>query len=323
MPPLNLPMTPIQEAVPRKPRSPLLAILACGMCLAFIAGLFFFSTKESGRTSDATDGAVASSTNTQKSHSSFDNMTLEAKAVYVVDIRDDAALFAKNSDVTLPLASVSKLLTALVATKNLSPEVAVTIPQEALNTEGESGLFAGEVWNLADLIGFMLLTSSNDAATALKLAYEKETGGSFIAAMNTEAATLGMTRSHFMNETGLDIGEKPSNTGSARDAALLLASALKTMPDGLDVTRHDSFTFTSRTGNTHTVKSTNMLANTIPWAVGAKTGFTDSAGGNLAVSFDVTLGRPVVIVVLGSSREGRFADMETLVAATLAFFEAL
>ncbi|MBP9771803.1 MAG: D-alanyl-D-alanine carboxypeptidase [Candidatus Pacebacteria bacterium] len=311
-------MTPIREAFPQKPRSPFLGILACSVCLAFIAGLFFFSVEDSAREPEP---IVEATTTPSDTNPSFAGISFEAKAVYVIDVRDDAVLYAKNSDIALPLASVSKLLTALTVSKSLSADTIVTITPESLTTDGESGLLAYEEWNLSDLVGFMLITSSNDAATALKLAYEKETGGTFIAAMNTEAKTLGMTRSNFMNETGLDIGEKPSNTGSARDAAILLASALKELPEGLDATRHDSLTFTSRTGNTHTVKSTNVLANTIPWAVGAKTGFTDSAGGNLAVSFDVTLGRPVVIVVLGSSREGRFSDMEKLVTATLSFFE--
>jgi D-alanyl-D-alanine endopeptidase (penicillin-binding protein 7) len=249
--------------------------------------------------------------------SAFDRLSLQAKAVYVLDVRDDTALYAKNSTVVMPLASVTKLLTALVVTASLPQNTIVTVSAHDLATDGDSGLTEGEQWDLPDLVSFMLITSSNDAATALRSAYEAKTGGSFVAAMNSQAKALGLTHSNFQNEHGLDIGEAPSNTGSAQDVATLMAAALRKIPDALDVTRYGSFTFTSRSGITHKVSNTNELANTIPWAVGAKTGFTDSAGGNLALSFDMTLGRPAVIVVLGSTREGRFSDMEKLVRTTL------
>jgi D-alanyl-D-alanine carboxypeptidase len=273
------------------------------------------STRDRGRSELPVSTAEATSTTHR---SAFDGLSLEAKAVYVVDVRDDETLYAYNSDAPLPLASITKLLTALVAAGNLPSDTVVTVTSEALATEGESGLLAGEAWDLHELIAFMLVTSSNDAAAALKGAYQEATGGSFVAAMNKEAGRFGMTDSAFTNETGLDIGTRASNTGTARDAAKLLAAALRVIPEALDATRKERSTFVSKSGNVHDVKNTNALANSIPWSVGAKTGFTDTAGGNLVISFDTSLGHPVVIAVLGSSREGRFTDMERLVRATLA-----
>ncbi len=289
------------------------------MCLLFIVGSVFFASKHK----PSAIPSEATSTSNVLSTEAFDSLSLEAKAVYVFDMREEKALFTKNAELPLPLASITKVLTALVAMGTLPAETIVTITNAHLATDGESGLTAGEQWNLSDLVSFMLITSSNDAATALRSTYEAETDGSFIAAMNAEAKRLGLTTSSFTNETGLDVGSSASNTGSARDAALLLAAALHNIPETLDVTRYDSFTFISRTGNAHKVTNTNELANSIPWAVGAKTGFTDSAGGNLAISFDPSIGRPVIIVVLGSSREGRFTDVKRLVTATLSTMQAL
>jgi serine-type D-Ala-D-Ala endopeptidase (penicillin-binding protein 7) len=320
MPPQNLPLAQIPSELPPKPKdNPALALIVCSVCLVFIGGIFFLSTRERGT---MITEAPATTTAALSHDQAFDRLTLEAKAVYVIDVRDDKVLYAQNSDAPLPLASITKLLTALVAFQSLPENTVITISPESLSTEGESGLAPGEVWRLRDLLGFMLITSSNDAATALKNAYRDETNGSFISAMNAEAARLGMSQSSFQNETGLDVGSRASNTGSARDVATLLTAAARILPDALDATRHDAMTFVSMDGVSHAVKNTNELANMIPWAVGAKTGFTDIAGGNLAISFDVSLGHPVIIVVLGSSREGRFSDMGKLVDATLEAIQA-
>lgn len=306
--------TPMPTApTTQKPHRPLLSISIIAICLLFVGGIVFFGLKTALPTvSDDLPAPQAAASTT------FDALSLEAKAVYVYDVREDRPLFSQNGDTPLPLASITKLLTAIVAADTMDADALVTVGEQDLATEGESGLTYGEQWKLADLIAFMLITSSNDAATALRSAYEQSTGGSFIASMNAHAARLGLTDALFRNETGLDIGGAASNTGSARDAALLLAAALTDIPDALDVTRYSSFTFTSTSGTVHRVENTNDLADDIPWAVGAKTGFTDTAGGNLAISLDISIGHPVVIVVLGSSREGRFTDMQKLVEATLA-----
>lgn len=306
---------------PPAPRNLLLGASIWAICLLLIGGIIFFSWKNSVPSTPSPE-AVSTTSPALLTSESFESLALETKAVYVYDVRERKALYAKNGDMPLPLASLTKLLTAQVAIGTLPRDTVVTIQASDLATEGESGLLSGEQWNLSDLVSFMLITSSNDAATALKTTYERTTGGSFIAAMNTEAKRLGLSHSIFTNETGLDIGRAASNVGSASDGALLLAAALRTIPEALDVTRYGSFTFTSRTGIVHTVTNTNNIADSIPWAVGAKTGFTDTAGGNLAVSFDASIGRPVVIVVLGSSREGRFTDMGKLISATLSMMQA-
>lgn len=312
-----MPPTPQTAATPLRTANMLTGASVAAVCILCVGGIAFFAAQGSPAMNTSETHRAPSETRQQPALHAFDALSLQADAAIVFDVRDKQTLYANNADAPLPLASITKLLTALVAQGALSPDAQVTIMESDLATEGDSGLVAGETWQLDALISFMLVTSSNDAATALKRAYEASTGGSFIVAMNTEAARLGMTRSQFANETGLDIDGRASNTGSARDAALLLASAISTISDALDPTRHEIFTFTSLSGIAHRVRNTNELADDIPWAVGAKTGFTDSAGGNLAVSFDASIGRPVAIVVLGSSKEGRFSDVRALVDATL------
>lgn len=304
--------TPTQMTT--SPNKTVYSILVVIACVMGIAGLFGFSHMKSGPRTEDTTPVVATTT---PEAPVFPAVSLEARAAYVYDVRTGEMLFSKNGDTMLPLASLTKILTALVATRDIPSNKDVVISQTALNTEGDSGLVVNEVWDISELASFMLVVSSNDASTALRETYEAQTGGSFIAAMNSHAKKIGLS-ARFVNEHGLDMGYgRESNSGSAHDIALLLANALYEAPSLFDATRSDSTTFVSKSGTKHVGENTNELINDIPWALGAKTGFTDAAGGNLAVAFDRSVGHPIVVVVMGSSREGRFNDMEKLITATL------
>lgn len=283
------------------------------VCIALLAAAVFFarSNNTSITMQETPDTVHTVST-------SFDGIRLEARAAYVYDVRNDRALYSKHGDTTLPLASLTKIMTAFVAMSDIPTSQEVTISSAALATDGDSGLIVGERWNVFDLAAFMLVISSNDGATALRETYENITGGSFIAAMNNHAKKLELTNTTFVNESGLDEGwGEETNAGSAHDMARLLAYAVHQSPELFEDTRRDEAVFTSLSGNIHAAPNTNLLINDIPWSVGAKTGFTDSAGGNLAIMFDASVGRPIVIVVMGSSREGRFTDVQKLIDATL------
>ncbi len=313
---MTTPTSTIPMQTTKNPNRTVFCALVVGACIIGLVGVIGFSQMKSGRNDTQTTPVVATTTPEKPV---FPSVNLEARAAYVYDVRTGEKLFSKNGDTTLPLASLTKIITALVAVRDIPADKDVTISQTALNTEGDSGLTLGEVWDLSDLAAFMLVISSNDGATALRESYEAHTGGSFIAAMNNKATKLGIS-AQFVNETGLDMGfGHETNAGSAHDVALLLAAALSEVPSLFDVTRSDSVTFVSKSGTRHVAENTNHLINDVPWALGAKTGFTDAAGGNLAVAFDRSVGHPVVVVVMGSSREGRFEDVRKLIEAA---FEA-
>jgi D-alanyl-D-alanine carboxypeptidase (penicillin-binding protein 5/6) len=119
----------------------------------------------------------------------------------------------------------------------------------------------------------------------------------------------------FTNETGLDIEHDTvaTNFGSARDVATLLTYIITHEPRLLEATEDDREKLYSVTGTVHTAVTTNKALADIPGLIGGKTGFTDVAGGNLAIAFDVEPGHSVVAVVLGSGKDERFSDMLTLV----------
>ncbi len=263
-------------------------------------------------------------------HKEFPQITLEAKSAYVYDLRSGETLFEKEADRRLPLASVTKLMSALVAS-SLSPGYSrVRVTSTALSTQGDSGLKPGEEWSLRELLDYSLLTSSNDGIRAVALslaslereASDREIIESFVLAMNEKASELNLKNTYFWNETGLDESEvKGGAYGSARDVAQLLGYIVISKPDILSATREDETTLLSLDRESHRAKNTNVLVNEIPGVLASKTGFTDIAGGNLVFAFDPELGRPIVVVVLGSSAQGRFADARELIKATMEYIQ--
>ena len=258
----------------------------------------------------------------------FPPVELEAKAVYVYDARTKKVLYVQNEDVRMPLASLTKVMSALVATEIAPDYGVVTISLEALKAEGDSGLKVGEKWSLKNLLDFSLISSSNDGIHAVALALgalgrfnatEDEAIQDFVTKMNMKASDLGLKNTYYWNESGLDQSEvKGGAYGTAKDMAELLNYILVHHPELLEATQEVRATLSSDTYN-HEAKNTNMLAAVIPGLLASKTGFTDTAGGNLAFVFDPELGRPIIVTILGSTSSGRFEDAEKLVAATLEY----
>lgn len=264
---------------------------------------------------------------TQEQINPFENIDLEAKAIYVFDTVRQEVLYAVNAQTQLPLASLTKLMTVIVANDILPDSTAIVIDSLSLALEGDSGFSIGEKWRIDDLIDIILISSSNDGANALaavagarlQSTYNQQSEVPiFIQAMNEKAAEFGLTQTYFINETGLDSGDIVSGGyGSARDIAYLFERILTTYPQLIEATRYETLTFTSLTDVEHTAKNTNNGLTAVPGLIGSKTGYTDLSGGNLVIAFDAGINYPVIVVVLGSTIEGRFSDIEKLTRASL------
>lgn len=243
---------------------------------------------------------------------------VEATAAYALDIETGEALFEKNSGSPLALASLTKVMTVLTALDTLALDDRVSITRDALLPEGASGLVEGEVWFAGDLAEFTLIESSNDGSRALMLAAAEKMGfgeSGFTEAMNRRARAMSLTTAFFLNETGLDVSSTTAGAyASARDVAHLFAYVAMHESERVERSVMPEMTFTSLSGRTHVAENTSLLASTLASASVSKTGFTDLAGGNLALVFEPMPGRPVAIAVLGSSRDGRVSDVERIVA---------
>lgn len=254
----------------------------------------------------------------------FKELELSAESAYVYDVRRDSDLFAKNASVQLPLASLTKVMLVLVAAEVLPLDSVVTISREAVE-KGGGGLTWGEEWKVRDLIDYTLITSSNTGAEALAEAAqpllaakypEGSQANASVWRMNALAEQLGMYETYFLNSTGLDESLTQAGAqGSARDVAALFAYALRTNPELFSVTTHTDVPLGPTNFPERFAHNTNNALADIEGLLMGKTGTTDLAGGNLAIAFLAGDERPIVVVVLGSTPEGRFEDVKKLIAA--------
>lgn len=254
----------------------------------------------------------------------YASVSLYGKAAIVYDLTTKEVIYEKHAKTQLPLASLTKLITAYAAASTLSPDASVIVTSTALNEEGESGLHEGEVFTLTNAMKLALVASSNDMAEAVAeaaAAHEATTGKRLLA---SAIEAIGLPQTYALNGTGLDVNTTLSGGyGSAYDVAQLAGALLEKAPAIAAATTRSSVTVSSNTGVVHTLPNTNQDVVRVPNLLLSKTGFTDLAGGNLAIVYDAGIGHPVAIVVLGSTREGRFADVSKLLSLTGKHFAGL
>lgn len=238
-------------------------------------------------------------------HDTPDALALRSSVAYVVDQNNSEPLFDKNSRAVVPIASISKLMTAMVvldSKASLDEQIAVTDEDRDYEKGTGSRLSVGSVLSREDMLHIALMASENRAAAALSRYYP---GGrpAFIAAMNAKAKSLGMTDTHFENSTGLT----SLNVSSARDLVKMIDAAYQ-----YPLIRRFSTdrTYTVFTGKRSLVyNSTNALVRNPSWDIGLqKTGFINEAGECLVMQTTIH-GRPIVMVLLDSfGKYSRVAD---------------
>jgi len=253
----------------------------------------------------------------------FSDIPLEAESAMVWDVANQRVLFEKAPDEKHPLASLTKLMTAVVAHELLGADSEVTISLDAVLQDGDSGFIDGEEFTSEDLRDLMLITSSNDGAYALAeaaggVAVDSDRDiGAFLTAMNITAEEMGLTQTQFANPTGLDLSEDEAGAyGSARDVTFLMEHIITTYPEIVELTTAERAYIANEEGARHLAANTNHSVHDIPGIIASKTGYTELAGGNLVVAFDVGLNHPIIVSVLGSTYNGRFADVATLIQET-------
>ncbi|HEY4498608.1 MAG TPA: hypothetical protein VJH94_00930 [Candidatus Paceibacterota bacterium] len=258
----------------------------------------------------------------------FKDISLDAKAAVVYDVSRERFIYALNEESQLPLASITKLMTAIVSSETLPSFTVVPIVKRDI--EYDPKLKVGERWTLSELLQYTLITSSNTGADSVALATASFLEGQgtedisdtvpnrFVASMNAKASELGLTQTYFLNGSGLDTYKNVGGGyGSAKDVALLTAYMLEKHDDLFEVTREETMAFKAPDGRTVEAKNTNATVASVPGLLGSKTGLTDLAGGNLSIAFDASFGEPFIITILGSTQEGRFQDMQKLLVATI------
>ena len=244
---------------------------------------------------------------------SMKEIVLDAKSAILYDVKSDRNLFEKNIKEKLPIASLTKIMTAVIVWEKFSPNDIVTIQASAIKVDGErKDLYEGETLSVRDLMQMMLIESSNDAAYALR-DYAASRSIDLVAEMNAKALTLGMNNTNFVDPAGLD------DNGYSTVSDLVKGVVYALRYDAIwSLSRKPSATVISTDGKiTHEIKSTDQLLGVLSDIVGGKTGYTDSALGCMILIVDVpnnpaTAGERIIAIVLGS--HDRFGDMKNLIS---------
>lgn len=240
-------------------------------------------------------------------HKTPDALALRSAVAYVVDQNTNELLFDKNSQVVLPIASISKLMTSMVvldAQQSLTDMLQVRNADRDFEKGTHSRLSIGSRLSRADMLHIALMSSENRAASSLANYYP---GGkaACVAAMNAKAQALGMYDTHFIDPTGLT----SRNVSSARDLAKMVNMAYQ-YPLIRQFSTDASYNVFTGQKTLHYTNS-NALISHHPrdWPIGVqKTGFINEAG-ECVVMQALVAGRPLIIVLLDSSgKYSRFAD---------------
>jgi len=231
-------------------------------------------------------------------------------------------IFQKNIDERRPIASLTKMMTALVAKELYRPEQIMIVSEEAVNQEEQTGdLKKGDKLSLSELLHSALIESSNDAAWAIAegkmMGAENFVGvKGFVELMNLETVNLKMENTNFVNPTGLDGQE---NYSTARDLLKLVQYIINKHPDILEITQKKSYEVLNSDGTLHHFipENTNkLLGQNGLQIVGGKTGFTDEAGGCIILVLKEKDGDYLINLILGAkSQETRFEEMQKIIKA--------
>jgi D-alanyl-D-alanine endopeptidase (penicillin-binding protein 7) len=221
---------------------------------------------------------------------------LKSSSALVVD-QSGRALFAKNIDHVVPIASITKLMTAMVvidAGLPLSEEIVISENDKDLLKGTRSRLRIGTVLTRRELLHLALMASENRAAEALSRVYPGGTKA-FVATMNQKAIELGMWRTRFVDGTGLS----SDNVSTAQDLTKMVAAAYQ-YPLIREFTTDSGTTVQVGKGRTMSYNNSNRLVSNHDWQIGlSKTGYISEAGRCLVMQAQIA-GKPVIIVLLDS-----------------------
>lgn len=258
---------------------------------------------------------------------------VSAQAVYAFDLQSGTVLYEKNIDARRPVASITKVVTALVTVNNATLDEQVKIVDSDLLDPNSAytrmGLHSGDTLSVAQLLYGLMLPSGGDAALALARHVGEKLSGStdpdtartaFIDEMNKYVQTLGLKNSFFTDPAGEDDANAFS---TAHDVAIIGGELMKNA-DLAFIVNQPTQSFTSNAGQPYDLKTTNTLLGQ-DGVIGIKTGSTEGAGASLLLARSVNSGGNIVIMaVLGSTltydagsaitADDRYTDSQTIFA---------
>ena len=242
----------------------------------------------------------------------IDEPEIPAKAAIIVNLKNtdsrNIILYQKNINDILPIASLTKIMTAIIALENFDLEEIIEVSEKSVTVTGDNGgLIRDEELKVKDLLSIMLMESSNDAAMALAEDNPRMDYDEFIDLMNSKAKELELRNTAFIDPVGLS----PDNKSTVIELAKLTEYALK-FPLLLEILKTAEKTIFSIDNRfVHNLVNTNKLLGKIPQIIGGKTGFTEEAGGCMLTVSLVNNSDYLISIVLSSTQ--RENDIENLI----------
>lgn len=227
--------------------------------------------------------------------------SVSARAFLVADLDTGQVYSEQNTNTPLPIASITKLVTALVANETIASERMVLTTSRAAGAPGNSGdLEMGEKMKQSDILYPLLLNSGNDAAYAIADHYGKDY---FSFLLNKQARALGMTQTHFDEASGLS----SENVSTANDLFALARYIYERKRFLFDITTEESKEIVSTSGGVHTYRNIHPLRNTEGF-IGGKNGYIRASRQTLLTLFETNINgqtRNILITVLGAENNVR------------------
>lgn len=237
-----------------------------------------------------------------------DAPSLSADGVMVVDLASNQVLYSKNATVERPIASITKLMTAMVTLDAKLPmDEKIRITNADIDTlrNSYSRLRVGTVHTRRELLQLALMSSENRASSALARSYPKGSRA-FYAAMNAKAALLGMRHTRFVDATGLNSG----NTSTAEELVNLVSASLA-YPQIREITTTESYEV--RQKNVLKYRNSNPLVRNDSWEIGlSKTGYIIPAGHCVAMQARIADRRLVIVLLDAAGRSAIVSDSNSI-----------
>ncbi len=238
-----------------------------------------------------------------------ENLKIQAPAAISVEMGNDAnkVLYSKDETKRLPIASLTKLMTALVVLENYNLDQQVTVTYATMAQEGQQGaLKAGQILSVKDLLYITLVESSNRSAYALSEVMGTQR---FINVMNETAQRLELENTHFADSTGLSA----QSYSTAEDIAKLTKYLFQTYPIFSQIINTKEYDLYLPNGQLHhKLLSTNKLLGVMPEIIGGKTGWTNEAKGCfMVIEKSPETGNYIISVVLRS--DDRFTEIKNII----------
>ncbi len=233
--------------------------------------------------------------------------SITAKSVLLYDLSSEKTIFERNARQKLPMASLTKIMTAIITIENPLSSDRYVVPKAALVGENSMGLTEGEILSQRDLLYGLLLPSGNDAAEVLAANYP---GGreKFIEAMNQKAKSLGLTDTNFTNPSGLE-GDGNQHT-TAYDLLVITRYAIDTYPEFVEIVSSAEWNIpASRDHKAYYLANDTNLITSYPGVKGVKTGFTNEAGMCLITYLDYEGHRIIGILLNSDDRRQEMKDL--------------